>query len=308
MSVKPLLRDGAMATELERAGITMHPTLWSAEALLTQPDAITLVHTSYVDAGADVLTTATYQCSAEGFSRAGYSHGDYLNALRTGVRVAKASRDSAPTRVDAKSSYSSYRQLQIFGGVGSVGAARADGSEFTAAYTRTTDEYVTFHEERICVLAEEGVDTLLLETMPRLDEVLVAAGIAMSVELPTVIMFSIGPDGRLPDGNTLEQAAHALSVFDNVIGIGVNCCSPTLVQPALQALRSATTLPLVAIPNRCDHWLADERRWETGHERTNWQAFVPAWLDLGMGLVGGCCHTRAEDTRAMRAIIDGRVE
>lgn len=296
--MRPLLRDGAMATELERAGIAMHSTLWSAESLLTHQDAILSVHQSYIDAGADVLTTATYQCSAERFLRAGYSHDDYVSALRSGVRVARRAISDTASANDSKSA------TQVFGGVGSVGASLADGSEFTAAYTRTTDEYVTFHEERIRVLAAEGIDALLLETMPRLDEVLVAAGIAMSAELPTIIMFSIGPDGLIPDGNTFAKAAHALSVFDNVIGIGINCCSPTLVQPALQALRGATTLPLVAIPNRCDHWLADERRWQTGHERTNWQAFVPSWLDLGMGLVGGCCHTRPDDIRTMRMIID----
>lgn len=293
----PLLRDGAMATQLEAAGVTMHPTLWSAEALLTQPDVIERIHALYVDAGADVLTTATYQCSAEGFARAGYTHSDYLDALRNGVRLAlKAS--------DAESfSHTSRRRVKVYGGVGSVGAALADGSEFTAAYTRTTDEYFAFHDERIRVLASEGIDALLLETMPRLDEVLVATGIAMSLDLPTVIMFSITSDNRLPDGTTLAQAAHALSVFDNVIGIGINCCSPTVVQSALRALRGATTLPLAAVPNCCDHWLANERRWEAGHERTDWQAVVPAWLELGMGLLGGCCHTTPEDIRAMRSII-----
>ena len=300
-NAKPLLRDGAMATELERAGVVMHPTLWSAEALLTNVSTIARVHQSYVDAGAEVLTTATYQCSVLGFADAGYSHADYMTALRTGVQTAMQIRDTASL---SGSPSDSRRRLKIFGGVGSVGASLADGSEFTAAYTRTTDEYVAFHEERIHVLAAEGVDALLLETMPRLDEVLVAAGIAMSVEVPTVIMFSIGPDGRLPDGNTLEQAAHALSVFDSIVGIGVNCCSPTLVLQALRALRGATAQPLVAVPNRCDHWLADERRWETGHEHTDWHAFVPSWLELGMGLVGGCCHTRPQDIREMRAIID----
>lgn len=293
MHASPMLRDGAMGTELERRGVSLHPTLWSAAALLTHTDAIAAVHQSYVDAGADVLTTATYQCSAEGFERIGYSHDDFLTALRNGARTAR--------KVVLQT-----ERVRVYAGVGSYGAAQADGSEFTAAYTRTTDEYVAFHEERIHVLHEEGVDALLLETMPRLDEVLVATGIAMSVGLPTVAMFSIGADGRLPDGNTFAQAAHALSVFDNVIGIGLNCCSPTLIEPALRSLRGATALPLAAVPNRCDHWLADERRWQTGHEHTDWNAYVPTWLGLGMGLLGGCCHTRPDDIATMRALLDQR--
>jgi len=302
MAHTTLLRDGAMATELERAGVAMHPTLWSATSLLTHADAVLAVHKSYIEAGADVLTTATYQCSSEGFARAGYSHDEYLKALRNGVRLASQAR-----AIQARPMQEQLLQaqpLKIYGGVGSVGAALADGSEFTAAYSRTTDEYYAFHDERIRVLAAEGIDALLLETMPRLDEVLVAAGIAMSIKLPTVIMFSITSDARLPDGNTLEQAAYALSVFDNVIGIGVNCCSTALIPRAMQALRGATTLPLVALPNRCDHWLPDERRWESGHEHTEWNTLVPTWLDYGMGLVGGCCHTRPEDIAAMRAILD----
>ena len=191
-ATKTLLRDGAMATELERAGIAMHPTLWSAESLLLNNSAVVAVHTSYIDAGADVITTATYQCSTEGFTRAGYTHVDYLRALRTGVRLAKEARNTPVERDKPVERNTPVERIKVFGGVGSVGAAQSDGSEFTAAYSRTTDEYFAFHEERIHVLHAEGIDALLLETMPRLDEVLVATGIAMSVGLPTVIMFSIG--------------------------------------------------------------------------------------------------------------------
>lgn len=308
--MKTLLRDGAMATELERAGIALHPTLWSAAALLTSTDAIASVHRSYIDAGCDVLTTASYQCSNEGFKRAGFSHTEFLTALQNSVRIAKQSVHEAAHSIDnaiGSKRSDNTRAVQVFGGLGSVGASLADGSEFTAAYSRTTDEYEAFHRERILVMKAEGVDGIILETMPRLDEVLVATGIAMSVDLPIVIMFSVSPSGNLPDGSSFAQAAQALSVFDNVSAIGLNCCSPTLIEPALRSLRGATTLPLAAVPNRCDHWLADERRWEHGYENTDWKQYIPSWLELGMGLVGGCCHTRPDDIRAMRGLVDAHL-
>lgn len=53
--------DGGLATELEARNIQLHPTLWSAYCIHNNPDAIKDVHLSYLRAGADIITTASYQ-------------------------------------------------------------------------------------------------------------------------------------------------------------------------------------------------------------------------------------------------------
>src|SRR6204780_1657803 len=65
--------DGGMATELERRGLDLSGPLWSAHVLESSPKAIAGVHRDYLEAGADCLLTASYQVSAEGFQKIGYT-------------------------------------------------------------------------------------------------------------------------------------------------------------------------------------------------------------------------------------------
>lgn len=59
---KCLILDGGLGTELERRGITINNTkLWSAQLLIDNPKVLRDIHTDYLQAGADIITTSTYQ-------------------------------------------------------------------------------------------------------------------------------------------------------------------------------------------------------------------------------------------------------
>jgi len=64
-----LVLDGGLATELEKAGFDLDHPLWSARVLESSPSAIARVHRSYLEAGADCITTASYQATLVGFER-----------------------------------------------------------------------------------------------------------------------------------------------------------------------------------------------------------------------------------------------
>ena len=68
-----VLLDGGLATELEKLGHDLNDSLWSARLLSANPEAIYKTHFSYLDAGADCITSATYQASIPGFVGAGFS-------------------------------------------------------------------------------------------------------------------------------------------------------------------------------------------------------------------------------------------
>src|ERR1700727_2986282 len=82
--------DGAMATELERKGFDLNGPLWSAQVLLSSPEAIAAVHRDYLEAGADCLLTASYQVSAEGFQELGRSPQEAAKAAATALRTSVA--------------------------------------------------------------------------------------------------------------------------------------------------------------------------------------------------------------------------
>src|SRR5580765_5299514 len=68
-----VILDGALATELEKRGADLKHVLWSAKLLEENPSLIQKVHLDYLKAGADIITTSSYQASYKGFARQGYS-------------------------------------------------------------------------------------------------------------------------------------------------------------------------------------------------------------------------------------------
>ena len=67
----PVVLDGAMGTELDARGVDTRSALWSALALTTAPDVVCEVHSDYLDAGARVITTNTYQATLPALIRSG---------------------------------------------------------------------------------------------------------------------------------------------------------------------------------------------------------------------------------------------
>ena len=77
----PLLLDGGLGSELDRRGFDISSPLWSAEVILQQPDALSALHRDYLDAGAQCITTASYQASLPGFRKRGLSEGEGIELL-----------------------------------------------------------------------------------------------------------------------------------------------------------------------------------------------------------------------------------
>jgi Homocysteine/selenocysteine methylase (S-methylmethionine-dependent) len=90
---KIITLDGAMATELEKRGVETDNELWSAMALIKQPEAVKAVHQSYFLAGADVATTDSYQANLPAFEKIGLSLDDSKKLVTESVKLAQEARD-----------------------------------------------------------------------------------------------------------------------------------------------------------------------------------------------------------------------
>src|ERR1700756_606276 len=82
--------DGGMATELERRGCDISGPLWSAHVLDTAPEKIKQVHLDYLRAGADCISTVSYQVSAMGYAELGRPCSDAAHALRQSGEIGEA--------------------------------------------------------------------------------------------------------------------------------------------------------------------------------------------------------------------------
>lgn len=87
-----VILDGAMATELESRGADLNHGLWSAKLLTEDPQLIQEVYYDYLMAGTDVITTASYQASFEGFAKYGYTNQQVIELMRLSVVLAVTAR------------------------------------------------------------------------------------------------------------------------------------------------------------------------------------------------------------------------
>src|SRR6201996_9465370 len=110
--------DGGLATELEQRGFDLNSPLWSAQVLQDSPDAIVAVHRDYLEAGADCLLTASYQVSAEGFQKIGYSPQAAAEAAARPLRASVVLAEKARSEYQA----STPRKIWIAASLGPYGA------------------------------------------------------------------------------------------------------------------------------------------------------------------------------------------
>jgi S-methylmethionine-dependent homocysteine/selenocysteine methylase len=286
----PVVLDGGVATELERRGHDLSGALWSARLLRDDPAAIEAVHAAYAGAGAQVVTTASYQATFEGFARAGLDAGTTERLLRSSVELA---RRGAP-------------DAWVAGSVGPFGALLADGSEYTGGYA--TDLGVAglrrFHRRRMQVLAEAGVDVLACETVPAAAEAEALVAEAQSLGVPIWLSLTtvVDDDGvaRTRRGEPAADVFAMAAGVEEVLAVGVNCTYPSGV-PAAVTTAAASGKPVVVYPNSGEGWDASGRRW-TG-EVMRATDDVPRWVAAGARLVGGCCRIGPDQIREIAAAL-----
>jgi homocysteine S-methyltransferase len=283
-----VMLDGGLATTLQGAGHDLSGPLWSARLLAEDPDAIVTAHRAFLAAGAEVVTTASYQLSAIGLRAVGQDEQDVDRLLAQSVGLA---RHAIAGHLADRPDTGDGRLPRVAASVGPFGAVLADGSEYRGRYGRTVEQLATFHAPRVAALVAAGPDLLAIETIPSGDEVAALAQVLSEVDVPAWVSLTVGADGTTtPEGQPLAEAVAPVLDVDAVVAVGVNCCPPSVATQALEILAGACDHPLVVYPNVGDRWDAQARGWRPGAGGDVTEE-LPRWLAAGARLVGGCCGT-----------------
>jgi len=275
-----LISDGAWGTELAKLGLApgQAPELWNAE----NPDAVGRVVRGYLNAGADIVLTNSFGGTRWKLERRGLAD-----------RTAELNRKAAEiSKLDAAG------RALVFASVGPTG-------EFMSPLgTRTEEEFVACFTEQIEALLAGGADGIVLETFTDLGEIGAALEAARTAGAETVVAsmtFDKVPAGYATMmGVRPEQAAAALTEAGaDIVGSNCGCGIDNMIEVAA-LLRSATDLPLWVKSNAGQPELVDG---ETVFRETPEQmaSKVPALLDAGANIIGGCCGTTPEHIRQLGA-------
>jgi S-methylmethionine-dependent homocysteine/selenocysteine methylase len=293
--------DGGLSTALEEAGHTPGDHLWTARFVVSRPAVIIDAHLAYLRAGAEVIITSSYQASEDGFVRAGADPvtARWLVGLTTELARRAVTRHVADGGDPAL----------VAASVGPYGAVLADGSEFHGSYDATWDEVRAFHRDRLALLVASRPDLLAIETVPsRAEAELLVDLLAEHPDATAWVSFTCAGDARTASGDPVAEAVAAIAASPQVVAVGVNCTAPENVTPALEAMRSVTTLPLLAYPNLGRQWDATEQCWIGPGAQHDIERHLADWLALGVRLVGGCCGVGPEavaDLAAVKRILQG---
>ncbi|GGW38042.1 homocysteine S-methyltransferase [Streptomyces griseoloalbus] len=282
--------DGGMSNQLAAAGHDLSDELWSARLLAEDPEAVTEAHLAYFEAGADVAITASYQATFEGFARRGIGREGAAGLLALSVRCAR----EAARRARAA------RPLWVAASVGPYGAMLADGSEYRGRYGLTVSELERFHRPRMEVLAAAGPDVLALETIPDTDEAEALLRALRGLGVPAWLSYSAAGD-RTRAGGPLEDAFALAARADEVIAVGVNCCTPEDADHAVALAARVTGKPVVVYPNSGETWDVGARAWTGRSTFTSGQ--VTGWRESGARLIGGCCRVGPETIASVAAAL-----
>lgn len=293
-----LVLDGGLATELEARGHDLSGSLWSARLLRDDPAAIEEVHLAFFRAGADVTITASYQASVAGYAREGIDRAEAQVLVTRSVELARAAAERAAAEQPRRA------QRLVAASVGPYGAALADGSEYRGDYGIDTGELRAFHAERLDWLIAASPDLLAVETIPSGAEAeVLAALLGEHRDVRAWVSFQCRDARSLADGTPFEDAVEIVASVPSIVGVGVNCVAPVLVEPLLERARTATDLPLVAYPNDGRVWDAATRAWR-GSGRIADAATLRRWYDLGARYIGGCCGTGPAVIAQLRRALD----
>ncbi len=284
-SNRPVLADGAMGTVLYARGVFINRCY--DELNLSDPNLILSIHQDYLQAGAEIIETNTFGANRFRLTRHGLAS-KVVEINAAGVRLARQAVD----HLKEKQAGTAY----VAGSIGPLGV-RLEPLGKTGL-----DEARAAFAEQIQALAEAGVDLLIIETMPALNEAREAllAAEETAPNLPVLVMVTVDDESNCLDGSSPEQAAALLTEW-GAGAIGVNCSTgPSTVLTALECMRAATDLPLAAMPN-AGMPRAIEGRNIYLCSPEYMASFARKAIAAGAQIVGGCCGTTPNHTRAMRS-------
>jgi homocysteine S-methyltransferase len=278
-----VVADGSMGSEL----ISRMPAGTALEtAPIDHADAILEIHVAYLEAGAELLETATFGATRPRLAR--QEAGGLVERINSSaVKLAREAREIVG--VDAL----------VAGAIGPLAGVidldEPDGPSMIAAA----------HAEQAEILAGRGADLLFLETFFRSDELALAVRAVREVcDLPLVGLLTFATER--PPHRYVEQARVVDELADlDLLAVGVNCAPGPM--GALEILRKTreTAVPLAALPNAGVLTRRDGRVYMPPATPAYLARFARLSVELGTALVGGCCGTGPEHIRAIADAVAG---
>lgn len=318
-SQRVLILDGAMGTMIQRFHLTEDDfrgeyfANWAVKLkgnndviALTRPDVLRQIHREYLEAGADIIETNTF--NAQRVSQADYKTEDYV------VQMNRASVKIAREEADRMTALTPHKPRFVAASIGPTNRtlSMSPDVENPAYRALDFDTLCSAYAEQMQVLSEGGVDLFLLETIFDTLNAKAALMAARQVKARTgrriPIMLSVtiaDASGRTLSGQTLEAFLASVQHDEDIFSVGLNCSfGAEDMRPYLRALAEKAPYRISAHPNA---GLPNEEGEYTETPELMASA-IQGFIDDGcVNIVGGCCGSTPDHIRAIAKMAEGRM-
>jgi len=283
-----LVCDGAMGTQLMLAGLEQGNCgeMWN----VTHPERVLAIQRRYVEAGADCLITNTFGGSPLMLTRHGHVE-DLRGINQAGVRIAREAFGERPG--------------YVLGDIGPLGAILEPYGDLPETDARAA------LDQQAAALVEAGVDAIIIETQTSLEELGLAIDAAKAAGAPCIIgslAYDLSADGtfyKTMMGVAPEQAAEFVEARGAQI-IALNCGTGMDMPDTAKVVRlyrESCKLPTMVQPNAGLPVLENLKAVYKQPPNETARA-VPDVLSAGANIVGSCCGSTPDHTRAIHAAVE----
>ena len=280
------LLDGAMGTELMRAGLDLPLPIWSGDVNLTHPDYVRRIHEAYLTAGADILTTNTFRATPRAYRNNGYEEHEAIQRSHESLeRAVELARQTAGADIIIAGSIAPLEDCyepDLFPGI-----------EFAQREFR----------ELAIWLQDAGIDVILFETMGSWPEIKTALSATVDLQIPRWLSLI------LKNSNTLLDGTDLLNVLSDIKDYGIemvllNCSLCSVTADAVDLLLTNWKGAWGVYPNVGVAMPTKEGVIEEKLTIKEFAKEINTYLTSGANVVGGCCGSNPDYIRAAREAID----
>ena len=287
-----ILLDGSMGQEIVNRGGRGGFGEWAVAALYESPDTVRQIHSDYIQAGADVITTNTYATTRP---RLQHRHIEdrFAELVHTAGQLALEARTASRAPVQIAASLPPLEASYI--------------SEFALSFDAMTAQY-----RELMDLLDPYVDIYLGETLSTVYEARALLTAAQNRGKPTWLAWTLQDHGAtvLRGGESLQHALHSIRSFapDAIL---INCCTPDSIDSAMPALRASTPLcgayanGFVEIPATWEEQGGvAQLQTRSDLSPAAYLRHAQKWVAHGAGIIGGCCEVGPAHIARLRQWLD----
>lgn len=278
---RPLILDGAMGSLLEQQGLTKEGSSWSAKANLKYPDKIFNIHKSYIEAGADIITTNTFRTNPVALHQVGIEN--FKRYVKKAVELAIQAKGNYPILVAGSN------------------APAEDCYQVERTISKKQIEYN--HSAHIDALIEYGCNFILNETQSHFDEIKFIVRYSEKNEVPFVISLYFDENLCLLSGENISEVLRFLS-DSNALSIGFNCVSSSLLFRLISK---------IDLPHNWGYYLNcfykdSETNSVCSISVGDYLATIQELMHSSPSFIGACCGSNPDFIRSIKGFLDARIK